>query len=162
MSGSGSTPSRPDDAGRSRPLPKSPSTTPLLVLAEFVFTEEGELQFLALRDRTLAEVRAVEGCLQAVLWSRPERRYQFSTLWIDSAAVGRWVDNEFHRRVLMPGFRTWCSEGSFGDWALAADHDRARRCDRCGRWSRSLPGWDEAQPDRCAKCTQPLAVPPDL
>ncbi|NNL84402.1 MAG: hypothetical protein HKP27_02060, partial [Myxococcales bacterium] len=84
-------------------------SAPLLVLAEFVFTEEGEAEFLRHRDRTLDEVRAVTGCLQAVLWARAGRRYQFSTLWTDDEAVARWVENEFHRSILMPGFRKWCT-----------------------------------------------------
>jgi len=45
--------------------------TPLLVLAEFVFSEEGERAFLAHLARTLDEVRATDGSLQAVLWNRP-------------------------------------------------------------------------------------------
>jgi hypothetical protein len=131
----------------------------LLVLAEFVFTEEGEAAFLPHLDRTLAEVRATDGCRQAAVWTRPDRRYQFSTLWSDADAVRRWVENEFHRTVLMPGFRNWCTEGCFGDWALAADHERARKCASCGRWSRALPGWDERGPSACAKCGAELARP---
>ncbi len=126
--------------------------TPLLVLAEFVFSEEGEAQFLPHLERTLAETRATEGCLQAVVWSRPGRRYQFSTLWTDAAAVKRWVDNEFHRSVLMPGFRKWCTEGCFGEYRLEQDHRRARKCAACGRWTQALPGWDEARPADCSRC----------
>jgi hypothetical protein len=133
--------------------------TPLLVVAEFVFTEEGEAAFLPQLDRTLAEARSVDGCLQAVVWTRPDRRYQFSTLWTDPDAVRRWVENEFHRTVLMPGFRKWCTEGCFGEYTLAADHERARRCASCGRWSRALPGWDESGPSACAKCGAALPRP---
>lgn len=135
---------------------------PVLIVAEFVFTEQGEAEFRALQDRTLEEVRAMSDCLQAVLWTRPGRRYLFSTLWSDVSAVGRWVDNEFHRTVLMPGFRKWCSEGCFGEYALQQDHARARRCPACGRWSQGLPGWDERQPDACQKCGGALAGPVDL
>lgn len=135
---------------------------PLLVLAEFVFTEDGEVEFLRYRDRTLDETRAVEGCLQAVLWVRPGRRYQFSTLWVDSAAVTRWVENEFHKKVLMPGFRKWCTEGCFGEYRLETDHKRARKCASCGRWSQGLPGWDESRPNTCGKCESPLEPPPDV
>jgi quinol monooxygenase YgiN len=131
---------------------------PLLVLAEFVFTEAGEAQFLPHLDRTMAETRAVEGCLQAVVWTRPARRYQFSTLWTDAEAVRRWVENEFHRTVLMPGFRKWCSEGCFGEYGLDTDHKRARKCGSCGRWSQALPGWDEARPEACEKCGARLEV----
>ena len=131
--------------------------TPLLVLAEFVFSEDGERAFLAHLDRTLDEVRATDGCLQAVLWNRPGRRYQFSTLWTDADAVTRWVENEFHKSVLMPGFRKWCTEGCFGEYRLAADHQRARKCASCGRWTQGLPGWNEAQPAHCDKCGARLA-----
>lgn len=135
--------------------------TPLLVVAEFVFTTEGELEFLRHRDRTLEESRGVEGCMQAVLWSRPERRYQFSTLWKDAAALKRWVENDFHQKVLVPGFRKWCSEGSFGEYRLETDHNRARRCGGCRRWTQERPGWDESRPSTCAKCGGLLEVPPD-
>lgn len=138
-----------------------PDAPPLLVTAEFVFTEEGEEEFLRHRDRTLDEVRAVEGCLQAVLWSRPRRRYQFSTLWTGPEAVTRWVENEFHRTTLMPGFRKWCSEGCFGEYALDTDHPRARKCGSCGRWTQGLPGWDERHPERCQKCGAEQAQPSD-
>jgi quinol monooxygenase YgiN len=132
--------------------------TPLLVLAEFVFTEDGETEFRRHLDRTLEETRATDGCLQAVVWTRPGRRYQFSTLWTDGAAVKRWVENEFHRSVLMPGFRKWCTEGCFGEYTLDKDHERARKCVSCGRWTRSLPGWNEAGPASCAKCGAKLEV----
>jgi heme-degrading monooxygenase HmoA len=130
--------------------------TPLLVLAEFVFTEEGEHEFLPHLARTLDEVRAIDGCLQAVLWKRSRRRYQFSTLWSDADAVTRWVDNEFHQSILMPGFRKWCTEGCFGEYRLETDHNRARKCARCGRWTQSSPGWNEALPATCGKCGAPL------
>ena len=128
-------------------------SVPLLVLADFVFTEDGEIEFLRVCDRTLDETRAVPGCLQAVMWTRPGRRYQFSTLWIDSEAVTRWVDNEFHKQVLMPGFRKWCTEGCFGEYRLETDHKRARKCASCRRFSQGLPGWDERQPAVCDKCS---------
>jgi len=133
--------------------------TPLQVLAEFVFTEEGEKAFLPHLERTLAEVRGIDGCLQAQVWTRPGRRYQFSTLWTDADAVTRWVENEFHRTILMPGFRTWCTEGWFGEYTLATDHKRARRCGACGRWTQEVPGWDERRPAACAKCGAVLSVP---
>lgn len=139
--------------GRSKP--------PLLVTAEFVFTEAGEREFEAHLDRTLEEARGVAGCLQAVVWKRPGRRYQFSTLWIDEAASARWVANDFHRKVLMPGFRRWCSEGCFGEYSLARDHERARKCSSCGRWTQALPGWNEGNPLACQKCDDRLALPAD-
>lgn len=132
---------------------------PVLVVAEFVFTEVGEAAFLPYRERTLDEVRRTPGCLQAVLWTRPGRRYLFSTLWAEASAVGGWVDNEFHATVLMPGFRKWCSEGCFGEYLLQGDHERARRCSDCGRWTRALPGWDEQRPDGCRSCGATLERP---
>ncbi|MGH0032584.1 MAG: antibiotic biosynthesis monooxygenase family protein [Myxococcota bacterium] len=133
--------------------------TPLLVTAEFVFTEEGEAEFRPHLDRTLAEVREIDGCLQALVWTRPGRRYQFMTLWTDGESVARWVENDFHRKVLMPGFRKWCSEGCFGEYRLETDHKRARRCPDCGRWTQTLPGWNESEPSVCAKCGAALPVP---
>ena len=134
---------------------------PLLVVAEFVFSEQGETAFLPHLERTLDETRGVDGCLQAVVWTRPGRRYFFSTLWDDATAVKRWVDNEFHRKVLMPGFRNWCTEGCFGEYSLAADHKRARKCASCGRWTQDLPGWDESRPAVCKKCGVALEPPLD-
>ena len=104
-------------------------------------------------------MRGIDGCIQAVVWTRPDRRYQFSTLWSEADAVRRWVENEFHRTVLMAGFRQWCTEGCFGDYTLAADHERARKCASCGRWTRSLPGWDESGPSVCGRCGAGLALP---
>lgn len=134
---------------------------PLLVVAEFVFTADGEAEFLRHRDRTLEETRGVAGCIQAVLWSRPGRRYEFSTLWADAAALKRWVENDFHQRVLVPGFRNWCSEGCFGEYRLETDHKRARKCGGCGRWTQDRPGWDESRPSACGKCGSGLEMPPD-
>jgi quinol monooxygenase YgiN len=126
---------------------------PLLVVAEFRCTVEGEAALREHLARTLAEVRATPGCLEAHLWERPaERRYLFTTWWTDADAVGRWIANEFHRSVLMPGFRRWCSEGSFGELRLETDHDRARRCGACGRWTAGRPGWSEANPAACRQC----------
>jgi heme-degrading monooxygenase HmoA len=125
---------------------------PLLILAEFVFSPEGEAEFRRHLERTLDEARAVEGCLHAVVWHRPERRYQFSTLWRDREAVTRWVDNDFHRGTLMPGFRRWCTEGWFGEFQLDLDHRRAKRCPACGRWNQGEPGWAEREPRNCRHC----------
>jgi heme-degrading monooxygenase HmoA len=133
--------------------------TPLLVLAEFRCSEEGEADLRSHLDRTLREARGVEGCLQATVWERPvERRYLFTTIWSDRDAVRRWVENEFHRTTLMPGFRRWCTEGSFGEFTLETDHDRARKCAACGRWTRGQPGWSELEPSTCRHCGRGLAA----
>lgn len=124
----------------------------LLVIAEFGFSETGEREFLPLLDRVLDEVRAIDGCLEAVVWTRPERRYSFFTVWHDRDAVERWVANPFHRETLMPGFRRWCTEGWFGYWDRAEDHNRARRCPSCGRWTQAQPGWSELAAPACRHC----------
>jgi len=90
-----------------------------------------------------------------------ERRVQFATLWSDAEAVKRWVENAFHRKVLVPGFRQWCVEGCFGEYRLDTDHKRARKCAGCGRWTQEQPGWDEARPSRCGKCETPIELPLD-
>jgi len=132
--------------------------TPLLVTAEFHCSEAGDAELRKHLDRTLDEARGVEGCLQAEVWERPaERRYYFTTVWTDRAALRRWVENEFHRSVLMPAFRRWCTEGSFGEFALEADHDRARKCAACGRWTRARPGWSAQVPATCRECGRDLA-----
>src|SRR5712691_3685133 len=100
----------------------------LLVLVEFVCSEEGEATFREHLPRTLEEVRAIESCLHAHAWARPERRYLFQTLWMDGDALDRWMQNEFHRSVLMPSFRQWCTESQFSFWNLSADHERVRKC----------------------------------
>lgn len=130
-----------------------------MVLAEFVFTERGEAEFAPHLEQTMEAMRGIDGCLQAVLWTRPGRRYQFVTLWTHPDAVARWMDHEFHRTVLMPGFRKWCTEGCFGEYTLATDHERARKCAGCGRWTKALPGWNESVPSVCGKCDAPLALP---
>jgi len=125
---------------------------PLLVLVEFGFTEDGEKAFLAHLDRLLEEIRSIDGCLEAIVYQRPERIYFFSTLWRDQEAIDRWVQNEFHRTVLMPNFTKWANEAWFSYWNLQADRPRVRRCPSCGRWSRAQPGWMEANPARCTRC----------
>jgi quinol monooxygenase YgiN len=132
----------------------------LLVTAEFRCSEAGDAELRRHVERTLAEVRAVPGCLQATLWERPqERRLLFATWWSDAEAVGRWVENEFHRTVLMPGFRRWCTEGSFSELRVADEHARARKCAACGRWTSAAPGWSEQEPSHCRQCGAPLAPP---
>lgn len=129
---------------------------PLLVLVEFGFTEEGEKEFLMHLDRALDEVRSIDGCLEAIVYKRPERMYIFYTLWRDQEAIDRWVQNEFHRNVLMTGFTRWANEGWFGYWNLKADRKRVRKCPSCGRWSQAQPGWTEMNLTTCARCGTPF------
>jgi quinol monooxygenase YgiN len=111
----------------------------LLVLAEFGCSPDGDSELRKHLERTLAETRATPGCLQATLWERPaERRYLFTTYWTDAAAVTRWVENDFHRKTLMPGFRRWCVEGSFSEFSAGAESAR--------------PGWSERGPTTCRQC----------
>jgi len=133
-------------------------TTPLQVLAEFACSESGDAELRKLLERTLAETRATAGCLEAMVWERPaERRYLFTTYWTDAEAVRRWVANEFHRKTLMPGFRKWCVEGAFSEFTLSTDHDRARKCASCGRWTPGRPGWGDREPSTCRNCGASLA-----
>jgi quinol monooxygenase YgiN len=136
--------------------------TPLLVLAEFGCSETGDTELRAELDRTLRETRGVDGCLQATVWERAaERRFLFVTYWSDAAALRRWVENDFHRTVLMPAFRKWCVEGSFSEFdAAEPDHARARKCPSCGRWSQAKPGWSEAAPATCRQCGASLSREP--
>ena len=135
--------------------------TPLLVLAEFGCSETGDAELRKHLERTLDETRAIEGCLEATVWERPtERRFLFTTYWTDGDAVRRWVANAFHRTTLMPGFRHWCVEGSFSEFALAVDHDRARKCASCGRWTSARPGWSEREPSTCRQCGAALRRDP--
>ncbi len=129
-----------------------------LVLVEFGCSEAGEAPFRAQVARTIAEVRAVEGCLETLLYARPQRLYLFTSVWRDRAAVERWVRHDFHRQVLMPAFRQWCTEGWFSYWALEADRNRARKCPQCGRWTQALPGWTELNPAVCARCGADLGA----
>ena len=133
--------------------------TPLLVLAEFGCSETGDGELRAQLERTMRETRAVDGCLQATVWERAaERRLLFVTYWTDAAAVRRWVENDFHSAVLMPGFRKWCVEGSFSEFGAAEpEHARARKCASCGRWTQAKPGWSEAAPTSCRQCGASLA-----
>ena len=127
--------------------------TPLLVLAEFGCSEDGERELRAQLERTLAAARAIDGCLEATVWERPaERRFLFTTYWRDGEALARWVDDPFHRGTLYPGFRRWCVEGGFSEFTLSTDHDRARKCSSCGRWTKARPGWSEAVPASCRAC----------
>lgn len=132
--------------------------TPLQVLAEFACSESGDAELRKQLERTLEETRATPGCLEAQVWERPgERRYLFTTYWTDADAVRRWVENDFHRATLMPGFRKWCVEGAFSEFVLSADHDRARKCASCGRWTPGRPGWGEREPSTCRSCGASLA-----
>ena len=125
----------------------------LLVLAEFRCSEAGLAELRKHMEQTLRETRAVQGCLQAEVWKRPdERRFLFTTYWTDSAAVTRWVENEFHRVTLMPGFRKWCVEGAFSEFTETVEHDRARKCPACGRWTTARPGWSVSGPKTCRQC----------
>ena len=126
---------------------------PLLVLAEFGCTESGETELRKHLEQTLSETRATEGCLEATVWEQPDaRRFLFTTYWTDGAAVARWVANEFHRTTLMPAFRRWCVEGAFSEFTLSTDHDRARKCGACGRWTPGRPGWSQQGPTGCRAC----------
>lgn len=131
----------------------SSTPKPLLSLVEIGFREEvAEAEFKAVLPRMEQELRSIEGCLEARTFVGAGRRYFFFTVWKDEAALQRWVDNEFHRTTLMPGFKRWCDEAWFGYWSLFKDNDRVRRCAKCGRWTREQPGWSTAGPAKCSRC----------
>jgi len=80
---------------------------PVMTLAEFGFTGDGEAAFLEVLPQMEREVRSVDGCREYRLWRGPAGEYVFFVVWDDQAAVDRWVQNEFHRTTLMPAFRRW-------------------------------------------------------
>lgn len=61
---------------------------PLLVTAEFVFTEQGEVELLRHRDRTLDETRAVEGCFGEYRLETDHKRAR------KCAGCGRWTQDQ--------------------------------------------------------------------
>lgn len=125
---------------------------PLLTTVEIGFTETGEQAFQEVVLRMEEELRSVPGCLEYRLYRRPERVYLFFVVWEDRAAVQRWVENEFHRTVLMRNFRQWCNLGWFGYWDVAEDRNRAQKCLQCGRWTQAQPGWQSDVPQSCRQC----------
>ena len=77
-----------EEIGAHSPEPRN-KWSRFFVVAEFVCTEEGDAEFGRHLEQTLTAVRSIEGCLHAVVWTRPNRRYRFSTLWSDRQAVTR-------------------------------------------------------------------------
>ncbi len=86
---------------------------PLLLLVEMGFSVEGEQALLDVIARMDDELRSIPGLLEYQRFQRPERAYLFLTVWENQDAIDRWVANEFHRSVLMPGFRKWAVEATF-------------------------------------------------
>ena len=130
---------------------------PVLTLVEMGFRdEETEQAFREVMPRMETELAGIPGCLENRVYQRPGRRYLFFTVWEDQAAIQRWVDNEFHRTVLMVNFPRWTDEGWFSYWTTLEDHDRVRKCPACGRWASGQPGWSATGPTTCARCGAPL------
>jgi quinol monooxygenase YgiN len=130
---------------------------PVLTLVEMGFRdEETEQAFRDVMPRMETELAGIAGCLENRVYQRPGRRYVFVTVWEDRAAIQRWVDNEFHRTVLMVNFRRWTDEGWFSYWNMLEDHNRVRKCPACGRWASGQPGWSAQGPTTCARCGAPL------
>jgi quinol monooxygenase YgiN len=125
---------------------------PFLMLVEMVFHADGAAAFAAHLPRMREEMQRIPGCLRLAIASEPEGRYTFTSLWEDDAALQRWVDNAFHREVLMANFRHWAIEAWFSRWELADDAPRSRRCPRCERWTRAQPGVSGTEPARCRYC----------
>lgn len=129
---------------------------PFLTTVEIGFTEAGEEAFQGVLARMEQELKSVPGCLEYRLYQRPERVYLFFVVWEDRAAVQGWIENEFHRTVLMPGFRQWCNLGWFGYWDMAQDNNRAKKCLQCSRWTQAQPGWKGDVPQVCRQCNAAL------
>jgi heme-degrading monooxygenase HmoA len=136
-----------------------PSTAkPLLILVELGFRDDAaEQEFKTVLPRMESELAGIVGCLERRTFIGAGRRYLFFTVWQDEAALERWVNNEFHRTILMPGFRRWCDEAWFGYWSMLKDNDRVRRCPACGRWTPEQPGWSSKGPAKCGRCGAELS-----
>jgi hypothetical protein len=59
-----------------------------------------------------------------------------------SALPSAWLGGALHR----------ASRSPFSEFALSADHDRARKCAACGRWTSARPGWSVQGPATCRQC----------
>lgn len=126
---------------------------PLLTLVEIGFRDETtEQAFHEVLPQMRAELAGIPGCLENRIYQRPDRRYLFFTVWESREAIQRWVDNEFHRTVLMTNFTRWADEGWFSYWSSLEAHSRSRRCPQCHRWTQGAPGWSSRVPDQCARC----------
>jgi quinol monooxygenase YgiN len=133
---------------------------PFLALVEMAFSEEGEAAFVEVLPQMESEIQAIPGCLEYRKYRGPGGEYLFFSVWDGQEALDRWVANEFHRQVLMPGFRKWCTLGWFGFWDARRDDNRARKCMACGRWTQTQPGWDAKQPTECSRCGAPFPARP--
>jgi heme-degrading monooxygenase HmoA len=126
---------------------------PMLVLVEIGFRDEQtEQAFHEVSPQMERELAAIPGCLESRVYRGPDRRYLFFTVWEDRRAIQRWVDNAFHRSVLMANFSRWADEGWFSYWNMLQDNSRARKCMSCGRWTRGQPGWSARGPTTCVHC----------
>ena len=136
------------------------SMEPILLLVEMAYTDDGERSLQEVLPQLEAEMRSIPGMLEYRLYqaAESERRYLCYTVWEDREAIQRWVDNTFHRTVLMPAFRKWAVEGAFDYWTLQQDNPRSRKCPSCGRWTREQPGWDATVPATCVHCGAPLSA----
>lgn len=133
-----------------------PTAAPQLVLVEMAFTEEGAAAIESLLPRMESELRSLPGLLTTRVFKQEGGRYLFYTVWQDRASVQAWVDNAFHREVLMANFRAWAIEATFTYWTLTEDHPRVRKCPACKRWTSASPGWEMAEPATCSRCGAPL------
>ncbi len=125
----------------------------VLTTVEMTFrTAEAEAEFQKVFPQMEQELGSIPGMLESRTYRRGPGTYLFFNVWESAEAIQRWVDNEFHRTVLMPSFRQWCSLGWFGYWDEREDHPRSKKCMACGRWTRAHPGWDAGVPDTCRNC----------
>ena len=136
-------------------------TTPLLVLAEFGCSETGDAELRAQLERTLAETRAVEAASRRPSGSAPPSAATCSRPTGPTARPSRAGSRTSSTvRRSCRGFRRWCIEGGFSEFTLAADHDRARKCASCGRWTQGRPGWSEHAPSACRQCSEAFTREP--
>lgn len=130
---------------------------PLLTTIDIRFASwEGEQSFLDVYQQLEREVEGIPGCLDYRVYRGPDRLYLFFAVWEDQAAVQRWIENDFHQKVLMANYRKWTKEGWFGFWDPGEDHPRSRKCLECGRWTQAQLGWSMAEPQVCSQCGQPV------
>ena len=122
----------------------------LVAIVELVFSDEGKDAFELVHEQMRQELGTVPGFLDYRQILLSGNRYLLLSFWEGKGPLDRWVENAFHRSVLMANFRNWCVEG----WFSYGEHagPRAKRCSNCGRWTRGEPGWDPSKPSSCFHC----------
>lgn len=102
-----------------------------------------------------AETRPIDGRAAEALPAAPPR------LVVAEFVFHAEGEPQFRRHLQRTLDEARATEGCFGEYLLDADHDRARKCPSCGRWTKERPGWHEARPSGCAHCSAAFAIPID-